>query len=462
MTTSWEPKIKSSGRPLYLAIVDALAEDIATGALPAETRLPTHRDLAEQMGVAIGTITRAYIEAEKLGLIHSEGRRGTLVGRAGGRSPALVSLLEPDSSLVDLARYAPSVTEDPDLLLALRQLSRRAQARWLLQYVPSAGLAHHREAGAAWIGRLGLQADPASIVVTSGAQHALTVILALIAQRGDVILAESHTYPGVRSVTDLLGLEMVGVPIDGDGILPDDLESICRSRKVRALYCSPTFQNPTNVIVSEGRRRAIAEIASRHGVLVIEDAINRALVPDPPPLIASLIPDLCFLVASVSKAVAAGLRVCFVKTPSGWESKLADTVRTTVLTLPPLTLEIFAQWMGDGTVDETVRRRRNEGRARQQLAAEVFPGRNIGSQPTSYFLWLQMGDVWTANRFALEARNRGISVAPARMFAVDEAQAQNAVRLCLGGTVTRPALRSALETLADILNKPPQGGFPTV
>ena len=79
MSTPWIPSLGEGNDPLYLGIVDALARDVAAGKLAADFRLPTQRDLADRLGVAIGTVTRAYAEAALRGLIRSEGRRGPFV-----------------------------------------------------------------------------------------------------------------------------------------------------------------------------------------------------------------------------------------------------------------------------------------------------------------------------------------------------------------------------------------------
>jgi len=219
------------------------------------------------------------------------------------------------------------------------------------------------------------------------------------------------------------------------------------------------MQNPTNVIMSEKRRKEIAEVAKKHSVYIIEDAINRALHPKPPSFLSSFAPETSFLIASVSKAVAAGLRVCFVHAPSEWVGRLSDNVRTTTLMISPISLELFAHWLDDGTVDDTIRMRRAEAGVRQKIASEIFKGQRVGVHPFSFFVWLPLGEGWTAADFTLEARSRGVSVAPSQLFCVDESEPVNAVRICLGGTVSREQLRKALKTLAEIIEAPPTSGF---
>ena len=203
MTVPWKPDLQKNDTPLYLAIVRTLEEDIGSGKLQPESRLPTHRELADSLGVAIGTVTHAYLEAEQRGLVHGRGRRGTFVGRSPAKDGGLSVLLEAGSRVVDFSKNYPLYSEDPDLAAAIRQLGRKMDVQKFLQYPPPAGLPHHRVAGSRWIDRMGMKVDPASVIVTSGAQHGLMVVFSAIARRGDVVLTDEYTYPGIKAVAEI-------------------------------------------------------------------------------------------------------------------------------------------------------------------------------------------------------------------------------------------------------------------
>jgi DNA-binding transcriptional MocR family regulator len=458
MTIKWNPKLEESDQPLYLSIVQTLADDMSSGALASGTRLPTHRELADVLDVAIGTVTRAYAEAEKRGLVHSEGRRGTFVGESRGAWIERCSPFETGSPLVDLGVAGfPAYQDDPDVAAALRRLARGSLVPWLMHWTPEGSLERHREAGAAWIERLGLKVSSESIVITSGAQHAIFLILSTLLQKGDVVLSDSHSYPGFKKAAKQLGLEPIGIPMDDEALNPDALEAFCKRQKVGALYCNPTMHNPTATTMTESRRRAIAGIAEKYGFVIIEDEISRALVPNPPPLLTSIAPNRSYLIAPVSKVVTMGLRACFVVGPPGSTGALNDGVHATLLMVPPLLLEILALWLKDGTVDTTIRKRRMESAQRLLMFDEAFGSRyNALPTPFSYFAWLPLPDVWSANSFASEARSKGIVVAPADYFVLDRCQPANAVRICLGANTSRSTIQGALATLANILDNPRQ------
>jgi DNA-binding transcriptional MocR family regulator len=463
MTLNWKPKLKGEDQPLYQSIVESLSEDISSGLLPSGTRLPTHRELADSLGVAIGTVTHAYAEAEQRGLVHGEGRRGTFVGESRQQLARGTGPFEQDSSIIDLERYFPATSDDPDLPAVLRKLARGSLAQWLIHYTRCGGLRRHREAGSVWIERLGLQIGPESVVMTAGAQHALHTILSLILKDGDAILADSHTYPGLKSIAKVLGAKLIGLPTDNEGILPHLLETTCQENQVGALYCIPSMHNPTCVTMSESRKIAIADLAEKYGFMILEDEINRALIPDPTPLISSFAPDRTFLIASVSKVIAAGLRACFVTGPNELLGHLERRIQASIQMVPPLLQEIFLLWLKDGTVDRTIIQRRRESIHRQGILCDILGSHcKITTNPYSYFAWLQLPEDRSALNLVKEARAEGILVSPSEIFACEGYKPANAVRICLEADTTRNSLRKALVTLAEILANPRRTNAPTM
>jgi len=462
MTITWKPNIQKGETPLFLAITKALAQDISSGKLAHNTRLPTHRDLADQMQVALGTITRAYIEAERRGLIRSEGRRGTFVGELKQDRSALSKLTDIEAKTINFSHNHPNYGDDPDLNLALRQIARRSETQKLLQYPPSAGFPYHKEIGAAWIASLGMKVDSESIVITAGAQHALLVVLASIAEKNDIILTDCHTYPGLKAVTELLGLQLTGVPMDSEGMSPEAIKSICNQRAVRAIYCNPTLHNPTAMIYSDQRRKELAALAEKYDFVIVEDEILRPLVDKPPSFISSYAPDRSFIIVSVSKTIAAGLRVGFISSPIKSRQRVIDSLQTSILCVSPLGVEVITNWIKDGTAEKIIQRRRKDLKLRQKLAASIFAPEIISSQPTSPHLWLKLPDNWTGNEFTIEAYRRGVSVTPAELFAVDKSASPHAVRISLATVSDHATLKKGLEILASILEGTPLQDSATV
>src|SRR5262245_35301078 len=185
---TWTPKTLRTDSPVYLALADTIAEDVASGRLRPGTRLPTHRELAEVLGVDLTTVTRGYAEARKRGLLLGRVGRGTFVR---GNVPAAGASTANADAVAELSQNLPPQLE-PDLpaqalAATLEELSRSLDAGALLKYHDNAGMELHRQAGASWVSQRVADADPDRLVVTNGAQHAIAVLLSTLASPGDVV-----------------------------------------------------------------------------------------------------------------------------------------------------------------------------------------------------------------------------------------------------------------------------------
>lgn len=451
----WAPQLFDSDEPLFLALARALERDISDGSLAPGDRLPTHRALAKYLGISVGTVTRAYAEVEKRGLIRGEVGRGTFVG--GSESGDFPS---EGGGPLDLALTWPLYGVDPPLAVALRALADDPGVERLLRYGPHAGLPHHRAAGARWAERHGIDVDPDRVFVCAGVQHALAVALATLVEPGDVVLAEDLTYPGFKAIAETLHLRPVGVEMDGQGLVPEALEAACRARRPKVLYTIPSIQNPTTAVMSTERRREIVRICSTHRVTILEDDVHRLLHPEPPPAFASIAPDLTYSVVSMSKSVCGGLRVAFLVAPSGAGARISHNLWAMTWMATPLAAEIAARWIDDGTADAVVRRKRSEARARQTIATRMLDGSTYRTAPDAYHLWLELPQPWRSADFTLECQRRGVSVSPAEAFAVRRLDYGRAVRISLSGVEHRRELEAGLKVVANVLTSAPRAGTP--
>src|SRR5580765_2519649 len=228
MTIRLPPRGQRSG-PIYQSIADQIGGESETGRMKPGSRLPTQRSLAKQLGVTLTTVTRAYDEAQRRGLLSGEVGRGTFV------RPAAFEMEGPEQGVLDLALNAlmpiPYTEELADRLAAA--IPRTAGAR-VFAYQPQAGARHNRAAGSAWIGYTGLEAPVDRVIVTGGGQHAILLALMAVAKPGDEILVEEFTYPGMHDLAAHLHLRLREVALDKDGMRPDALDAACRIGKPAA------------------------------------------------------------------------------------------------------------------------------------------------------------------------------------------------------------------------------------
>lgn len=450
--TNWAPDLTRHPGPRYIAIADVLARDIAAGRLKAGDRLPTHRDLAWKLGVTVGTITRAYAEAERRGLVAGEVGRGTFI-----REPTIDTLPTPtaDNAFIDLARnFPPSWRDNREIADVLAEISRSNDLGSLLGYAPNLGLPSHREAGAQWIARSGISTSPEQIAISNGAQHAMVVAISALTRPGDVVLAEQLTFYGLKSMASHLSLRLHAVAIDEFGLVPDALDAACRLMAPKALYCMPTLHNPTITIMPEARRREIAAICVRHGVTIVEDDIYGFLASDAPPALANFAPDHTILLTSLSKSIAPGLRIGYLRANATTIERIASSLRATTWMATPLTGEIATRLIRSGQADRMARQMRDEAMARQVIAARMLAGLDYDSHEASFHVWLKLPEPWRREEFTQRLRRRGVGVAPADLFAVGRGSVPHAVRIGLSAARDHAQLERALGIITEVLREP--------
>lgn len=450
---AWTPTLRSGTAPLYERIADAIDEDIRDGRLEAGFRLPPHRDLAHRLSVSIGTITKAYAEAERRGLLNGHVGRGSFVAGAGRRLASHKGADEP----LDLARNLPPVgSGDKHLADTLARLRRRVDLASALGYAPPEGMEAIRRAGATWLtdrhGLAGVTAD--GLVQCNGGQHALLLVLGSACRPGDAILCEASTFFGLKSLSEFSGYRLIGLGLDGDGVRPYAFEQAILTSGARVFYTVPTLHNPTTITTSTGRRRELVAIARRHDVLIVEDDAYRVVAGGTglPTAYADLAPERTVHIATLSKGMLPGLRLGFVKLPSeDLRQAVIASIRATSYSLPSLGGLIFSHWVDEGIAgrisDEVVA----EAAARTRLAQAVL-GETLApiGAPQSLHVWLPLSPL-AAERTAGRALRAGVELTPPDAPIVD-ASAPSGLRICLGGAPDLEALERGLKVVATALD----------
>ncbi|WP_027614706.1 MULTISPECIES: PLP-dependent aminotransferase family protein [unclassified Pseudomonas] len=437
-------------RSRYKTLVDTYAADIRTGRLAPGTRLPTHRQLATQEGLALVTASRVYAELEAMGLVSGETGRGTFV-RETSLSPGQgIDQKDVAVGMIDLNFNYPSLPGQTQLLrTALRQLALSGDLEALLRYQPHAGRAHERASVARHLLSRGVNVDAEQVLLVNGAQQGLAVTLMALLKPGDVIAADALTYSGFKVLAEALHLEVVAIPVNEQGPDLAALEKLCRSRSVRAVYSMPTLHNPLGWVMPIEQREELAAIARRHDLTLIEDAAYAFLVEDPPRPLIDLAPERTVYVSGLSKNIATGLRVGFIAAPAAHVPALERVIRATTWNTPGLMTAIVCGWLDDGTVIELEAQKRQDAQARQALAAELLKGLPCVAHPNSYFLWLPLPEDVRADQIVVELMQKQISVTTAEPFAVS-AHVPHAIRLALG-SVEMDVLRQALTTVRKVI-----------
>ncbi|MCA1455326.1 PLP-dependent aminotransferase family protein [Bradyrhizobium sp. BRP22] len=454
--TDWRPDLSNSDKPRYLAIADAIADDIAAGKLVIGDRLPPQRKLAKRLDIDFTTVARGYVEAQKRGLIESKVGQGTFV-RDKPRPRRSAQAFPPRP--VDLSMNLPPEPDNPDLIARMQAgadyIMRDVVS--LLRYQGFGGTQADKDAASSWLGRRALVPAQSRIFVSPGAHPALLGILSILAKPGEVVLCEAITYPGIRAIAAQLGITLVGLPMDDEGVELQALTDACKKLKPKAIYLNPTLQNPTTLTIPDPRRREIVAIARRYKLPIVEDDAY-GFIPEHghghAPF-AAIAPDLTWHVAGLAKCIGAGLRAAYVVVPdtrSAWP--FASALRAATVMASPLTVSLVTRWIEDGTADTMLRFIRSETSARQKLAAEILPKGSYRGDLLSFNIWVPLPAPWTRSGFVEHMRSTGIGVVASDAFVVNGPPPE-AVRICLGGPVNRPQIRSALEYTAHALAESP-------
>jgi DNA-binding transcriptional MocR family regulator len=452
--SEWAPNLSRLGKPRYLAIADAIAEDISNGKLAPSDRLPPQRKLARRLDIDFTTVARGYVEAQKRGLIESRVGQGTYV-RASAKRRHGPMARHPE--IVDLSMNLPPEPDDPELLDRMQDGLEVVghDLVYLLRYQGFGGVQADKDAALNWLSRRALVPQQDRLFITPGAHPALLGILGILAKSGETVLSEALTYPGVRSIAAQLGLKLVGLSMDDDGIDPDAFADACQRLKPKALYLNPTLLNPTTHTISTPRRSAIAAVAHRFGCPIVEDDPYGFLPTNGPPPFAALAPDLTWHVGGLAKCLGAGLRIAYVVVPdvrSGW--LFASSVRTATVMASPVTIALATRWITDGTADALLAAVRKESIERQKLVTSILPKGTFRTGPAGFHLWMSLPESWTRSAFVGHTRATGIGVVASDAFATDGTPPE-AVRICLGGPADRAAVRRALEFMAHALTESP-------
>jgi len=436
--------------PLARSLSRAVREAVVDGRLSTGTRLPSERELARTLGVSRGTVVTALALLRDDGWLHTRHSSGSAV-----RLPARLTERTTPWSLdhggapeadLDLTLAVTAAPHDAYLAAVGRAVERGA-ALLVDSGIATAGLPRLRELLADRYTRAGLATCPEQILVTSGAQSALTLLLEhLHTDRRAPVVVESPTYPGALAVLRGRRARLLPLPVSPKGWDTERLAALVRDRGPRLAYLIPDFQNPTGAHMDAPTRAEIARLP----LTVIADETMRGLdLREPPGTEPPLAGPRVIQIGSASKILWSGLRV-------GWIRASADLVRQlrrgplqAQLSPPPLEQVVAAELLGDG-LDAVLADRRERLRAQRDHLAGLLTGTgwSYTVPDGGLTLWLRLDGTTTATELAARAARHGLAVTPGPHFAADRTTLTHHLRLPF--TATPEALTRAV----DILRRP--------
>jgi len=442
--------------PKYKALANRIEQAVQLGELKPGDRLPTHRQLAKELGVTVGTVTRAYAEAERRRLIDARVGSGTFIR---GRNPGNASFKVTDSTVdtgIDLGFSIALELDQPEQLTrTLATLQHSEVLPHLLRYQSEFGLEHHREAGRQWLLKTGLgDFNRDDLLVTLGGQHGFYVALNALLQPADGLACEGLTYPGLVAAAAQQNLRLMPLAINDQGLTAEALHSQCLRHPPRALYVMTRMQNPTGGSMSQQRIDDLALICRQYQIAIIEDDVQGCLGHPGRPSFSLLHPDITVTITSVSKALCGGLHVGFMRAPNAWVNAIGAAFRATCWMAIPLTTEVACDWLNNGYADNLLARQKAEIDWRQSAVSERLNRAGLTPRCGGFNVWLDLPPPWRAVNLVARASDQHIQIKSAEVFAAGQFAAPQAVRICIGGRLQRDTLLGAIDTLINLIRTP--------
>jgi DNA-binding transcriptional MocR family regulator len=428
--------------PLQQKLARGLADCVRKGTVHPGIRLPSERSLAQALSVSRTTVVAAYDALREGGWLESRSGSGTWVcsnspavaaardaARAGALAASpLFGLLahRDDEDILDFAMGSPlPLRELPLDLFTLPQDEYAALVHDRLYY--PLGLPTARQAVASYYRNADLPTQPEQVLITNGAQHAISLCAALYLQRGDSVLVEDPAYFGALDAFRVAGARLSPLQVEAGGVPIGVLRDRIIATAARLVYLTPTFQNPTGVVMPIAARKEAARIASELGIPIIDDGALTELALDgtTPPLIAAYAPSAPILtIGSLSKLAWPGLRFGWVRAPEPIIERLARLKSANDLASPLLTQAIAVRLFG--AIDQLRLLRCRQLRLRRDLMAgllrESLPDWKFRMPAGGLFLWVKLpaGD---SREFAQVALRHGILILPGPAMSAAEQHA---------------------------------------
>ncbi|SEW52695.1 GntR family transcriptional regulator / MocR family aminotransferase [Chitinophaga arvensicola] len=440
---------------VYQQIADGIIAEIKKGRLQPGAALPGSRILAADLGVNRKTVVLAYEGLIAAGWLEAADKKGTFVAAelpSLKKQPAktrssfefnetAVSTLHPSNTggLIVFNDGLPDVRLAPldELAKAYKRIFQQ-KARWrMLGYGPAQGEERLRIAIAAMLSsKRGMNTGKDTVCITRGSQMALYLTAQTLIRPGDHVAIESPGYLPAWQTFVQAGAHMIHVPVDEKGLMVDELEHICRSRKLKAVYVTPHHQFPTAVSMKAERRLKLIELSNRYGFAIIEDDYDHEFHFDAKsllPLASHEHAANVIYISSLSKLVAPAVRIGYVTGPAAFISSLAQLRGLVDRQGDPIMEQAIAELMENGAISRHAKRAFQVYKERRE-AMNDYLLLHLGKQVTfskpegGLAYWVKMNRPVNTAELAARLAKKGVSVMPTERFSFT-GEPLNALRL---------------------------------
>ena len=446
---TWAPVRGNLKYPYYASLANLLEYDIECGVLPENTMLPPQRELADFLDISLSTVTKAYSLCKLKGLVYGIVGKGTFV--TSGHSNKTV--IPETDCMIEMGLTLPLYGHNQTVAQIAGEVLKLPSAGSLFEYSDPFGTPKQIMAAQKWLSLFGVDAPKENIMIASGAQNALALVLMSLFKSGDKIATDLYTYPNFIGLANMLGIELIGVKGDESGILPDALDQVCKNAKIQGIYLMPACANPTNIVMSAGRRADIALQIKKTGIILIEDDTYAFVSSEQGVPMTTMQSERSIYINSVSKSLCAGLRVAFLSFPDILRKAIESAVYNVNLKTSSLNAEIAAEIIIRGTHRGFIAEKQQEAARRNEVYFKHFPETPKPPNASTYYQWLRLPSDHTGRLFELMCREKNVNVYGSERFRVGEADGKNYVRIATTSPKSLLDLEKGLGTIREIYDE---------
>ena len=436
----WLPQInadKIGAQTLVQAIEKAIADQV----LAVGERLPPQRILAYKLGVNPTTVSRAYRRAAEKGLVGGQIGRGTYVLAQSNVALFTRCLAQQQQGVIDLS--INKLECEPQLLAinnAINHANLFLDEGIYYEYIGKSLIERYQRAISQWLANTrNIQFEPSQILALPSCQYAIHFIFSHQLKRGDVVIVEQFTAPGIITAAKQHGLRLFSCKCDEQGLIPTALDSIIKQTNSRTLITVPSNQSPMGTTASTARRKALAKIIIAQDLLVIEEDIY-GMFAEPAPL-AKFAPLHCLLLSGFSKCLSGGHKASFIASKHPLLAKLAERVVETIWLVSSSAASHIITAIENGYLDKAIKLVAESNAEKSKILAKIL-GLSLNMQSPHH--WIASSD-----SFIQQAEHAGVILAHRDHFSVDNKSDKVFYRIGVNG-LSADKIRQAAIILAGI------------
>lgn len=449
---SWKPSIDKGKRALYKTLAGHLEEDILNGKILPGTKLPPQRELADYLDVNVSTISKAFKLCELKGLLNATIGSGTYVSFDAMSNARLLAEDTP-THIIQMGTTVPDCDANKFIMQMLKGLVNEPGAEKLFSYTSPNDTLWQKDAAVLWMKKCGFSTNSENILFANGGQNAITAVLTGLFKYGDRMGVSPHTYSDMKAAANMLGIQLVPIDFIGNKgeLNSEELMYACKKNNLKGIYIIPDHQNPTTFTMSVKSRKILGDVARKQKLIIIEDGTYQ-LLSTPKSAIASFAPENTIYIASLSKAIAPGLRLAYVSVPEQYKMQISNALYHMNISVSPLMAGLAARLMLSGQVEKVLEIHRKKNMIRNEIVNRYLAEFDCRGEATGIFRWLLLPKNISGAEFETLAYEHGVQVYAAERFAVGNTIPERAVRIAVCGTDSIEELEQGLRILKKLLN----------